>query len=117
LNCFHIQKLDYPLLNVCLMRGFRFFDKCKKSGRVVHSDVGEHFPVQIDPGSFEAINKLAVGDLRSSASSVDTYYPKRAEIALFQAAADVSVAQCFLDRFLGGAIQLRLGKKKSLRSA
>ena len=111
LNCFHLRKEDYRLLNVRLGRGFRFFDKREESGGIVHRDVGKNLAVQFNTRALQTIDEFAVRDFGSAASGIDAHDPQRPEIALLQPAADVSLAQRFLDSFLGCPIQLAFGKK------
>src|SRR5579884_698029 len=99
------------------MRGSGFFNQRSEAGGIVYGDVGEDFAIQIDACLLEAVDELAVGDLQRAAGGIDAHNPKRAEIALLEAAADVAVTERFFDGFLRGAIQLRFGKKVAFRPA
>jgi len=82
------------------MSGFRALHQARKTGRVVHGDVRENLPVQVDAGALETADKLAVGNGGNAAGSIDTYNPKGTEIPLFKSAAHITVAQRLLDSFL-----------------
>ncbi len=88
------------------MSCFGAADKRLETRRVVDGDIGEHFTIEFDARALESTHELAVGNLRLAASGVDAHDPQRAEIALLEPAADVTVTQRLFNGFLRGAVQL-----------
>ena len=56
--------------------GITYADGEKKGGFVMQCDVGQHFPVQIDPGGFQPAYKLAIGNAGRAARSIDADDPQ-----------------------------------------
>ena len=88
-----------------------------KSGAVVHGDVSQNLPVQLDSGPLQTVDELAVADSHFPAGGINAHNPKRTEIALLEPTAHISVTERLFNRFLGGAVQLGFGEKVPLRTA
>ena len=99
------------------MGRFCFFYQAQKTLRIIDGNVGQHFPFQVDPRALETAHKFAVRNIGCAAGRINAHNPQRAEIALFLASPDISVAERFFYRFLRGAVQLRFGKKVAFGEA
>src|ERR1700679_2745046 len=58
---------------------------------LVHGEVGQDFPVDLDAGLSEAADKSAVGQVVEATGGVDPLDPESAEIPLLLFAADIVV--------------------------
>src|ERR1700693_1747114 len=83
--------------------------------RVVISQVRQNLAIQVDPGFLQPVHEPAVRQLRQARPGSNADNPQGPEIALLQLAADVSVFERLLHRFLRGTVQLALGEEKALR--
>src|SRR5271155_3447610 len=80
----------------------------------MHGHVRQNLAVQIDPAGLQRVNQLAVGGAVIARGGADALNPQRAVIAFAHAAVAIGVAQRAVHRFFRRAVQLALGKEKSL---
>src|SRR5580704_6703231 len=109
------EPADIGVAMLCaLERRFGLVHQRTKRRRILHRQVGENFAIQFNTGLFETVDESAVGNFGLTASRTNADNPKRAEIALLQAASNIAVPQRLLHGFLGGAMQLALSEKEAL---
>src|SRR5580658_2233347 len=89
-------------------------DQRRESIGVVHGHVRKDLAVQIDAASLQRVNQLAVGGAVIARGGADALNPERAVIAFAHAAVAIGVAQRAVHRFFRRAVELALGKEKSL---
>ena len=73
-----------------------------KSRLVMHSDIGQHFAVDLDGSLLQAIGELAVRQAASACTGVDTRDPQLTELTLLLATVTVSILTSLgycLDRY------------------
>src|SRR5579871_5677710 len=68
-----------------------------KGLRLARRQVGEHFSVELDIGALQAVDELRIGQAAFARAGIDALNPKRAEIALLDAAVAIGIAQPLLD--------------------
>src|SRR5262245_21059351 len=86
-----------------------------ESLRLVDGQVGENFPIQVNPGHFQAMHKLAVIQPVQPRRSADADDPERTVITLLDLAPDVSEFERALNRFSHRTIKLALRPAIALR--
>src|SRR5690348_6183167 len=86
-----------------LQRALRLRDDAAERLGLVHRDVGEHFPVEIDPGELQRVDELAVGHAFGADRRVDPLDPQGAEAPLLHLAVAIGVLPGLLDRLAGDA--------------
>src|SRR5439155_9208244 len=64
-------------------------------------DVGEHFPVERDPGEVQRVDELAIGQSFRADRGVDALDPQSAEAPLLHLAVAVGILPGLLDRLAG----------------
>ena len=67
----------------------------------MHRDVREHLAVERDPGEFQRVNELAIGQSLGADRSVDALDPQRAEVAFLNLAVAIGVLPGLLDSLAG----------------
>ena len=63
-------------------RGAGFADQRFKSGRFMHSQIGQNFTVNFNTGFTQPVDKLTIRQAMLTAGRIDTLNPQSAEIAL-----------------------------------
>src|SRR5438094_737219 len=76
-------------------------DQLAERLRVPHRQVGEHLPVDVDPGHFETVHELVVGHALAAGGGVDPGDPQLAHVALARPPIAVGVLEGVHDRFVG----------------
>jgi hypothetical protein len=69
----------------------------------VHSDVGQHFAVELDLGFLQAVGELAVSQAALTGCSVDTRNPQLAEDTFFGTAVTICILTGLHHRFFSDA--------------
>lgn len=65
--------------------------------RIVHSQVGKHFAVDVDVGILELAHERRIGHAVLADACVDSLYPERAKFALLGFAIAVGILPSFFD--------------------
>ena len=74
-----------------------------KGKRLVGSQLGENFAIEVDVGLFGSWNKLGITPIVLSDCCLQSHNPKLAPFALFSPAVSVSVLPCLVDPTNGDA--------------
>src|SRR5512146_2062762 len=99
----------------CVQRGARLVSERRKRGGIVHGEVGENLPVDLDSGLLEPIHERVVVHVVLVGGRVDARDPEATEITLFVLAIAVGVLPTALDIFLGRLPQLAARAKGAAR--
>ena len=109
----------FALLFVLLFRLLGSFLRGLNEGgeglRVVDGELGEHLAVDRDAALLEAIHEFGIADVVETAGRVDAADPELTEVALDQAAGDVSVAIGVEDLLFGGLEEKMLRTEVTFR--
>ena len=69
----------------------------------VHGDIGQHLPVEFDPGQLQAVHERAIGHPFGADSGVDALNPQGTEAALLHLAIAIGVLSGLFDGLTGDA--------------
>jgi hypothetical protein len=86
-----------------------------KSGWVQNRHLSQHFPVDLDVGSLQVADQLAVAHAVKTSRRIDTGDPQPTKIALPFPAIAVGIPECLHYLLIRCPKQLRVGATKSLR--
>jgi hypothetical protein len=113
------SKKDGLLLEKQMLRlgnfGFCGFNHFGEASRIVNSDFGEHFAVEVDARFRAAIDKSAVADAVHAACSIYTNDPEAAEAALLELSVHISHGLCAIDGFRSLTKEFAAGSTETLR--
>src|SRR5438477_2482250 len=84
--------------------GFRVFDERGEGFRVVHGDVGEDLPVDLDARHLQTVDEDRIGDAVGPDGRVDAGDPQATELCLAIAAVTVGVVARVHDLFFGDPV-------------
>ena len=65
----------------------------RERGGIGNRQLGQHLAVDVDAGNLQAVDQLGIAQAVDAGGRVDAGDPQAAEVALFQLATDVGVAQ------------------------
>src|SRR5271165_2911892 len=102
-----------PLRGGLLERRLGLVHQCAKRGGIGERHIRQNLAVQLHASLLQAVHELAIRDFSRAARRADAYDPQRAEIALLEAPALVSIAQRLLNRLLRRPVQFALGEEKT----
>src|SRR5262245_37961038 len=92
----------------------RELDQLVERGRVLHGELGELFPVQLDPALLQAVDEGRVGEPARARGRVDARDPQRAVLALLAVTVARAVGQRAHDRLVDRAPQARAAAPETL---
>src|SRR5207237_138827 len=101
-------------------RRLDFPDYCREGFRLADRDVRQHLAVELEPGEFQPVHQLRIGQPMLAGGRIDALDPQPAKIALLVAAVAIGVAQRLFDLFerdaVGAAVAaaIALGKLQNL---
>src|SRR5439155_20682926 len=90
-----------------------FFGERGKRRRIMHGEIGENLPVDLDAGFAEPVHELAVAQIVQVRARVDASDPETAEVPLFVLAVAVRVFPTALHVLLRRLPQLAAAAKRS----
>jgi len=89
--------------------GFSLFSDSAESSRIMNSNIGQHLAVQVDLGSFQSVNKSAVGQAMQTSRRINARNPQSTELALTLATVTISILTGFDYSLFGGTVKLATG--------
>ena len=93
-NCLESESQD------CFQLLLDFVNNCLESLWMIHTEVSKDLAVDVDAISVEQAHELRVAQALQAGSSIDTYNPKSAEVALVV----TTIAECVSQTFLPGIL-------------
>lgn len=82
---------------------------------MIHSEIGEDFPVEVDVALFQGMHELRIREALESGSSIDTSDPESAESTFFGSSVAIGKRHGAIERILRYGIDFRSGAKITAR--
>jgi len=82
---------------------------CRECGRVAHGKIGQHLPVNRNPGATEPLDQPAIRQPVLPSGGVDPHNPQAPEIALASAPVSIGVPQRAHQRLMRPLVQAAVG--------